>query len=737
MNFKQLKLALEPYAINFIQEWLPGGRLVGREWRCGSLLGGKGDSFGVNIDSQAWGDLNAAEGASGGDLISLYAAIHNVGQMEAAKILADKIGFKRLDDFAERKIIPNCVNQKLGAPKYIHKYTDEGNNLVALVARYEYLEDGFTKKEFRQYSFDYDQRKWVPKGLKSNCPLYKLYEISNNPHAKILIVEGEKTAEAAQRIVGGQAIVTTWMGGSSAVKKTNWTHLTNRDIVIWPDNDEAGIKAANDIATILIGIANTLKVYEVGKIAKFEKKFDAADAEKLGYSKKELFDLLVSSAVILKPLATLAVNKQHEFPSDSLIGKVTKIESAAEVVSHSFQSASIRGIWQDLNLQMNSNGTAPNANAFNVVQILTRYPLYAGKFYEDSFKGRRYYKDKPLVDYDYSVLLYELQGAFGLAKITKSIIIEALEQIFAANKRIHYVEYLDGLTWDEQPRIDRFFIDCVGAHDTNYSEAVSKNFWIAMVKRATSPGIKFDNMVILEGKQGIKKTSLLKLIAGEYYTTIGEDPNNKDFFLKLKGNIIVEIEELDAFKRSEVTTLKRILSTTTDGFRSPYGRIVEEHPRTSIFVGTTNKLDYLSDSTGNRRYWPIECNKVEFDYVEKYRDQLFAEAYVRAKANEIFWEVPLEFMEDIYSKRRNESAAKEAVDDAFYGIVESYVYGKEVVDIGEVLTQALCYNYSQIKQPDSVRIAKILKHLGFSNKVFNQSGVSKRRWIRGKNDKQK
>lgn len=734
MNFKELKLALEPYTLNFIQELLPGGKLLGREWRTGSIHGGQGDSFGINIDSQAWGDLNAAEGAKGGDLISLYAAIHNIGQIKAAEILADKIGFKRSDDFIERRSAPPCVHQAHGKPSFRHEYTDERGNLLAVVARYEYQQDGENKKEFRQFSFDFDEKKWIAKGLKNNCPLYRLRDISNNPNARILIVEGEKTAEAAQRLIGNKAIVTTWMGGSSAVKKTNWTPLTNRDIVIWPDNDEAGIKAANDIAVTLIGIANTLKIYEVDKLPDLPKKFDAADAEKLGHNTAALFKSLTSVQRIFKPNAVAIVGSNIR-PQDSLIGKVEKIDPSIDTISinvdnsiDKFSQVSFREKWETLGLQMNASGNQPVANAYNVYLILKRHPKYAGKFFEDSFKGKRYYNGEDFRDYIISDILIDMQGGFGLAKITKSAIIESVDKIYSDNRRNLFLEYLNGITWDGESRIDRFFVDCFGAHDTSYSEAVSKNFWIAMVKRATNPGIKFDNMVILEGAQGLRKSSSLKLIAGEYYYSIGEDPKNKDFFDNMRGTLIVEVEELDSFRKSEATTLKRILSTEVDQLRVPYGRSKEAFPRTSIFVGTTNKLDYLSDSTGNRRYWPIQCTSIKFDYIKENRDQFFAEAYVRAKADECYWEVPTEFLEEIYDKRMNENAVDDAASDPWFDRVYGATIGKSEVDIAEILINDLNFLYNQVKRQDRNRVAKILKHVGFKNINTKINGIQKRTW---------
>src|SRR5207302_6188158 len=115
-----------------------------------------------------------------------------------------------------------------------------------------------------------------------------------------------------------------------------------------------------------------------------------------------------------------------------------------------------------------------------------------------------------------------------------------------------------------------------------------------------------DNMLVLDGTQGIGKSSALRAIAGEWFAEQHESATSKDFYQVLQGKMLVEISEMDSFSRAEVTKVKQVVTCTNDRFRESYGRRAEDHPRQCIFVGTSNKWTH-DDETGARRFWPIDC----------------------------------------------------------------------------------------------------------------------------------
>lgn len=171
-------------------------------------------------------------------------------------------------------------------------------------------------------------------------------------------------------------------------------------------------------------------------------------------------------------------------------------------------------------------------------------------------------------------------------------------------------DYFESLEWDNIPRLDTLLIDYLGAESAEYTKQVTRKSLTAVVARAiTEAPIKFDNMVILTGKQGIGKSTLLSKLAGDWFTDNIIDFNSKDTLLLLQNCIIAEVPELQGFNKADSNRLKQFLGQKTDKYRAPYERREEEHSRHCVFFGTTNDDEFLRDSTGNRRYWPIEVRK--------------------------------------------------------------------------------------------------------------------------------
>ena len=200
-------------------------------------------------------------------------------------------------------------------------------------------------------------------------------------------------------------------------------------------------------------------------------------------------------------------------------------------------------------------------------------------------------------------------------------------------------DYLNGLTWDGVPRLDTLFIDYLGAEDTPYNRTVCRKAFCAAVARAVIPCIKFDNMLILSGPQGIGKSTLLGKMGGSWFNDSIRTFEGKTASELLQGVWIVEIAELDAFQRSEVSTIKQFLSIREDRYRAAYGRYSQTYPRTCVIFGTTNTTEFLKDTTGNRRFWPVDvgeqrCTKSVFRELDAERDQLWAEAKARWEAGE-------------------------------------------------------------------------------------------------------
>lgn len=159
-------------------------------------------------------------------------------------------------------------------------------------------------------------------------------------------------------------------------------------------------------------------------------------------------------------------------------------------------------------------------------------------------------------------------------------------------------EYFESLVWDGVSRLDNLIIDYLGAEDAEYTKQTTRKALTAVVARAiTEMPIKFDNMLILTGPQGLGKSTLLSKLAGEWFTDNIVDFNSKDTLLLLQNCIIVEVPELQGFNKADSNRLKQFLGQKTDKYRAPYERREEEHPRHCVFFGTTNDDEFLRDST--------------------------------------------------------------------------------------------------------------------------------------------
>jgi predicted P-loop ATPase len=192
------------------------------------------------------------------------------------------------------------------------------------------------------------------------------------------------------------------------------------------------------------------------------------------------------------------------------------------------------------------------------------------------------------------------------------------------------IDYLDSLRWDGEPRIDRWLVTYCGAVDEPLNRAFGRKTLVAAVRRVRKPGCKFDNVLVIEGEQGLGKTTLMKILAGEYYRDDGEviNKSGREVQELTCGVWIYEISELAGLSKRDVEHVKSFFSRTHDSARGVWGRTLEDQARTCIFIGTCNRNDYLTDDTGNRRYWPVPVNKIDVDAFTRDRDQLWAEASV-------------------------------------------------------------------------------------------------------------
>ena len=232
---------------------------------------------------------------------------------------------------------------------------------------------------------------------------------------------------------------------------------------------------------------------------------------------------------------------------------------------------------------------------------------------------------------------------------------------------------------------------------------------ISAVARTFKPGCKADHVLVLEGPQGSGKSTGLCVLAGEDY--FGDDVppvGSKDAQQYLGSLWIVELAEMDAATRAQTATLKRFLTTTIDRYRPPYGRRMIQHRRRCVFAGTVNKDEYLRDPTGGRRFWPVQCGRVDLNALARDRDQLWAEAVAAYRA------CAARHLEDAASTARAAAEqAKRLESDPWEDPIASYVNSHSFVTTNDVLTQAIGMELKAIGKREKNRVGSIMRQLGW------------------------
>lgn len=207
---------------------------------------------------------------------------------------------------------------------------------------------------------------------------------------------------------------------------------------------------------------------------------------------------------------------------------------------------------------------------------------------------------------------------------------DAIKVISSQNSFHPVRDYLETLEWDGTPRIDGWLTTYLGAiGPSSYLSAVGRKVLCAMVARVYRPGCKFDQVLILEGAQGIGKSTAARILASDpWFTDSKLNITNKDAVLTMAAVWIVELGELSGMRKADVDDLKEFISRQSDRIRLPYGKKIENFPRQCVFIGTTNGDEYLRDTSGNRRFWPVRVGECHLEKLARDRAQLLAEAKV-------------------------------------------------------------------------------------------------------------
>lgn len=321
-------------------------------------------------------------------------------------------------------------------------------------------------------------------------------------------------------------------------------------------------------------------------------------------------------------------------------------------------------------------------------------------------------------------------------KVSKEMTMDAVIALARENSYDSAKDYFEKLKWDGENRIDTWLSKTYGVDDCPVYRKIGSNWLKGLANRVAHPGCKFDYVLVIEGSQGIKKSMSFATLGKDWHIETITTPKDKDFFMGMQGNLIVEFSEGETLTRGEMKEIKAIITRQIDDVRLPYDRFVSHLPRRSVFAMTTNEDQYLKDTTGNRRWLPVRVPDgfvVNIEWLKDNREQLLAEAYHRAVVlKETTWEFPQEIVE-----MQEERVIVDPIEEKIMEIFETFS-NYEIMN-GAVTTSIL---YKKVYDPtetdkyikpmskvDEMVFASVMKNKLHMKRIKKQvDGERKARW---------
>ncbi|MFN3375226.1 MAG: VapE domain-containing protein [Burkholderiaceae bacterium] len=844
IKFAELARALLDRAETLVPLWLPGGKRNGHEWACGSLSGGPGGSCSVNLHTGAWADFATDE--QGGDLVSLYAAIHGLGAGKAARQLAveegleDVAGIVKGTDAAnrpapaprpvppprpqpERELWTAIVPVPAYAPpvNFYHHHRPEtdivhvseywrGDACYGYVVRFRTSDGG---KDDIPRTWCESQTKggarWHWKQWEEPRPLY-LPGRTLPGGRTVVLVEGERKADVLQALLDqwapGVYCVVGWPGGCKAWQKADWSWLAGSTVLCWPDCDSKRVQPTQaerkDVQARVraqLGLDAQADVKELPEYAQAMADLQASKPL-LPYLEQPGMKAQLGIAALLRDVhactvTMLPIEQPGVLPDGwdckdaietdgwdiervlAFFGQAQPLPaSPAEPAADADAGASGgRGGGKKIDPPVGTQGDDTpdasddgpglvkcgsrlvpdwlawfydkekkrwNVSRKTVIAALEHAPELAGVLAYDELRNSvvcrkafpwPYSKPGEIRGADALALGKWMSDEWGLPSISKASLEEGIQTVAYANRYHPVREWLSGLQWDKKPRLDKWLMHALGETPetvrpvmADYLCLVGRYWLLGMVYRVMDPGCKFDYCPVLEGSGGLRKSTLVEVLAGtEYYSdTPFQVGQGKEGPEQVQGCWLYEIAELTHFSKAEVGAIKAFISSKVDRYRVAYGSTVESFPRQCVLVGTTNEDTYLRDRTGNRRFWPVPVRRqINTEWVAKYREQLLAEAFALYQQGERYTPAADEEAR-LFHPMQESRLVETAVESELLAVLTrkpvpnasgpmSFVHGEAVFVTIAQLVQALGVDAAKAPPGLQGQITAWLKHEGW------------------------
>lgn len=341
---------------------------------------------------------------------------------------------------------------------------------------------------------------------------------------------------------------------------------------------------------------------------------------------------------------------------------------------------------------------------------------------------------RPFGDADYTLLRETLERR-GFKPVGREIIRDVVLLIATQNKFDTAQVWLDSLQWDGTPRVDKFLKRYMSANDTPYNTAVSRYLWTAMAGRVLVPGVQADMAVVLIGEQGEGKTTGVRsMVPGDdHFVEVRLDKRDEDTARELRGKLIGEISELRGLMSRESEDIKSWLSRRYEEWVPKYREFATKFPRRLVFVGTTNRDEFLVDDTGNRRWLPVRVGKVNVAGIENDRDQLWAEGAAMFLTHGVMWKDAENYAKEVHEDHMVKDPWTYPVMtwlDERCPIFDDIPRNRDFLRAGDVLKSALNIDAKNVTRKEENRIGNVLRICGFMRVKKRVNGSSSWVWVR-------
>ena len=503
----------------------------------------------------------------------------------------------------------------------------------------------------------------------------------------IFYVEGEKDVNTLMK--RGYTVFTC--GGSGDWKKGVSEIVRQANVIILADNDKPGEQLAYQVMQDLQLIANNVSII---KPMPEVPKADITDYFEEGHTVEEFENLIRN----VDDTESICTDVQQDQKQDTDKKRTVTQKSKDEVVGGS----ALVFKFLDCNYDEDGNVKSVKQLVYNFEIVMDKDSRFAGKIRLNEFAQQPYlYGSVPWENenncrawssHDDSALFSLIQADYGLK--SRQDFADALKNVSMRNKFHPVRELLDSLTWDGKEHIRSLLPEYLGAEDSDYTYQVMRLWMLGAVSRVYKPGSKFDYTIILQGSQGIGKSTFLKLMALDdlWFNDSLDSLDSDKAVQSLTGSWIIELAELKSLARTAggVESVKRFLTATQDKYRIPYERRADTFYRQCVFAGTTNKDDFLQDETGNRRFLIIHTG------VTKPSKSLFTPEAMDdikqgwAEAVHIWKnEDPQLILPEACIQQAKELQEANMADDGKRGIILDYLEGKTQVCAREIWFEAL------------------------------------------------